>query len=139
MITIYTAGPWKDREYVREVAEKFRAAGYTVNSRWLEVSPDTPEGLTREEYYRAQALNDLEDCLKADLLIFCNTGTMSEGKAVELGVSIATLKPIIIVGPGGRQNNIFLHLNIPHYETAEAAIEWMKSEEMKAELARGVK
>jgi hypothetical protein len=136
---IYTAGPFKDREYVKEVAEKLRDNYYDVNSRWLDVSPDTPEGMTKEEYYRQQALNDLEDCIKANLLVYVNTGTMSEGKATELGVALAMLKPIIIVGPGGRSNNIFLHLNIPHYETVEQAVEWMKSEEMKAKLAKGVR
>lgn len=139
MVTIYTAGPWKDRETVREVAGKLREAGYEVNSRWLEVSEETPEGMTQEQYYRQQALHDLQDCIESDLLVYVNTGYKSEGKATELGVALATLKPIIIVGEGGRKNNIFLNLNIPQYNTVEEAIEWMKSEEMRAKIMAGIK
>lgn len=137
-VTIYTAGPWADRPQVREVASKLRDAGYIVNSRWLEVPEEAPEGMTYEEYLHMQALNDLEDCISADLLVYVNTGTKSEGKATELGVSLAMLKPILIVGPGGRTNNIFLNLNIPHFPTVEEAIEWMGVEERKANLAAGV-
>lgn len=136
MITVYTAGPWADREFVKGVAAQLRIAGYKVNSRWLDVDPNPPDGVEQEDYYRMQALNDLQDVLEADVLFYINTGTLSEGKATELGVSLATLKPIIIVGPGGRKNNIFLRLNIPHYETAEEAIEWMRGEERAHEVRK---
>lgn len=132
-MTFYTAGPWKDREAVREVAQKLRDNGYEVNSRWLEVPEETPDGMTRDEYMKQQALNDMEDVIKADALIYVNTGTLSEGKATELGVSIAMLKPIIAIG--GRGGNIFLHLNIPNFPTIDEAIDWMKEEEYKEMLA----
>jgi hypothetical protein len=126
IMTFYTAGPWKDREQVREIAEKLRAAGYTVNSRWLEVEDVADDDPKREQYLREQAINDLEDVFKADALLYVNS-RKSEGKATELGVAIASLKPIVIVG--GRENNVFLNLNIPAFPTIDEAITWMKAEE----------
>jgi len=136
VITLYTAGPWADREIVKEIANKFRDAGYHVNSRWLDVSTETPDGMTSADYYRMQAHNDLEDVLRADVLIYCNTGTLSEGKATELGVAMGTMKPIVVIG--NRERNIFLNFDFPFFDTAELAIEWMRSEEMKATLAAGI-
>jgi len=136
---IYTAGPWKDREDVKIIAEKLINAGYAVNARWLFAEETPPEGKTQEEHYRDQALDDMMDCIAADVLVYCNTGTLSEGKATELGMSLALLKPIVVVGEGRRANNIFLHLNLPFFVTVEEAIEWMKSEQTKAELAHGAR
>ena len=123
----YTAGPFKEQAFVRGVAEKLREAGYEVNSRWLESSPDAPEGVSMDDYLHQQAIRDLEDIFEADALIYVNTGYKSEGKATELGVAIATLKPIIIIGD--RSNNVFLNLNIPAYPTIEEAIAWLQAEE----------
>jgi hypothetical protein len=120
--TFYTAGPMKDQQAVREVAEKLRAAGYTVNSRWLDIEDGTNKD---EEYLQKMAVIDLEDVLKADALIYVNTGTKSEGKATELGVAIGTMKPIIVIG--GKANNIFLNLpGLPFFDTVEEAIEKFK-------------
>lgn len=130
----YTAGPWKDREFVKGVAQKLRDNGYEVNSRWLEVPETPPEGLTMDDYLKQQALDDMQDVISADCLIYINTGTLSEGKATELGVSIAMLKPIIAIG--GRSGNIFLNLNIPNYPTIEEAIDFMKEAEYAEMLAR---
>lgn len=120
----YVAGPWDHREQVREHISKVQAAGWSTCSRWAEpdnpdVDPDDPE---REAKLRFQAMRDVEDVIKADGLIYINS-KMSEGKATELGISIAMLKPIVIVG--SRERNIFLHLNIPCHPTIEEALEWL--------------
>jgi nucleoside 2-deoxyribosyltransferase len=128
--TFYTAGPWADRAQVKEVANSLRNAGYTVNSRWLDVPEVAPDGMTHEEYQIQQAINDLSDVLAADALIYVNTGTKSEGKATELGVAIGTMKPIIVIG--GKANNIFLHLpGMPFFDSIEAAI--VKFKELEEE------
>lgn len=126
-MVFYTAGPMADRPFVKEVAEKLRDAYYDVNSRWLDVPEETPEGMTQDEYMHQQAVHDLEDLLAADALIYVNTGHKSEGKATELGVAMATAKPIVVVG--GKENNIFLHLGFPNFPTIEEAIQWIKTEE----------
>ena len=128
-MTFYCAGPWKEQEFVKGVAGKLREAGYIVNSRWLETSSEPPEGVTMADYLHEQAVRDLEDVFAADALIYVNPGTLSEGKATELGIAIATLKPIIIVGENGRKGNVFLNLNIPAYPTIEEAIAWLKAED----------
>lgn len=123
--SIYVAGPWADRDHVRDVAESLRLAGYKVDARWLtadDVSIDDPE---RSAKLKVQALNDLEDLFNSEALVYVNS-LKSEGKATELGVSIALLKPIIIIGD--REGNIFLNLNMPAFPTVEAAIEWMNTQ-----------
>jgi hypothetical protein len=127
MITFYTAGPWKDREQVKVVAEKLRDEGYKVNSRWLDVPEEAPDGMAYDEYLVQQANHDLHDVVAADVLMYVNTGTLSEGKATELGIAIAMLKPIIAIG--GKANNIFLNLNIPNFPTIEEAITFLKEQE----------
>lgn len=127
--TFYVAGPWKDKENVAVIAEKLRAAGWGVNSRWIdnekEKDPSDPD---YAEVRRTNALRDVEDVIMADGLIYVNT-MKSEGKATELGMAIATMKPIVIVGDRGRDGNIFLALNIPYHRTIEEAIEWLSSPE----------
>lgn len=121
----YCAGPWAERPFVRTVIQKLNDAGWSTCSRWAEpdnpdVADDDPE---REEKLRIQAIRDIEDVITADGLIYVNTGHKSEGKATELGISIAMLKPIVIVG--GRENNIFLNLSIPAFPTTEEAVAWL--------------
>ena len=122
MIKVYVAGPWQDRPAVRVVADRLREVGYGVECRWLdhdEIAEDDPK---RDDYLREQALHDIQDLLSADAMVYVNS-RKSEGKATELGMAIATLKPIIIVGD--RRNNIFLNLNIPAFPNIDEAIHYM--------------
>ena len=122
MIKVYVAGPWQDRPAVRVVADRLREVGYGVECRWLdhdEIAEDDPK---RDDYLREQALHDIQDLLSADAMVYVNS-RKSEGKATELGIAIATLKPIIIVGD--RSNNIFLNLNIPAFPNVDEAIHYM--------------
>jgi len=133
VITFYTAGPWHDRAIVKGVRDKLVEADYKVNSRWLDIPENPPEGMSYEEYQQMQARNDLADVVSADVLMYVNTGYKSEGKATELGVAIAMLKPIIIIGD--RSNNIFLNLGMPCFADIDAAIDFLKEEEYKEMLA----
>lgn len=128
--TFYVAGPWAERPFVREIIQKLNDADWKTNSRWADpsnpdVAEDDPE---RDKQLRFQAVRDIEDVVKADGLIYVNTGLKSEGKATELGISIAMLKPIVIVGEGLRSNNIFLNLNIPAHRTIEEALVWLEGD-----------
>ena len=133
-MVFYTAGPWKDRENVRKIADTLKENGWTVNSRWLEAEDVHEDDPHRTQYLYEQAVADLEDVFAADALIYVNS-MKSEGKATELGVAIATLKPIIVIGD--RKNNVFLNLNIPAYPTIEAAVEWIKEQEGLAHAIKG--
>lgn len=123
-MTIYTAGPFKDREYVRGVRAKLQAAGFTVKADWLDIEATSDEAVT-EEYLQKMARLDYQQCEDADVLVYCNTGTLSEGKATELGIALARSKPIIILGYGGRKNNVFLNLGQPHFYTVEEVIAYL--------------
>src|SRR5688572_142606 len=107
--SFYVAGPWADRENVRKITAKLQDAGYNITSRWLEVEDVPEDDPRREEYLKQQAIHDLEDLIRADALFYVNS-MKSEGKATELGVALATMKPIIVVGD--RSNNIFLNLDL---------------------------
>lgn len=90
-----------------DYAAQFEAAGHTLTERWWEHVdiPGYPNNVT------AAGFNALEDqstldylgVVYADVLVVLNT-ERSEGKAVETGIAIALLKPIILVGS---RTNIF--------------------------------
>ena len=125
---IYIAGPWKDRPHVIDQAQKLREAGFTVDCRWLTANDVADDDPNRAQYLKDQAMNDIEDLIKADLLMVINT-RQSEGKAVELGMAIAALKRIIIIGD---RTNIFNYLNIPRFDWIEEAIAFLLAEEKAA-------
>jgi hypothetical protein len=131
----YVAGPKKDQEFVKGVAETLRREGYGVNSRWLEI--DKKDDEVDQDYLEKMALWDFEDVLKSDVLCYVNTGTKSEGKATELGIALGMMKPIIVIG--GKANNIFLNLPLQNFPTIEEAIEWMKSMEYRFMLSEGIR
>lgn len=135
-LLMYVAGPFSDRDKVRVISEKLQEAGHRVSSSWLQVRELPPEGPVREDYYREQGLIDLQEVIESDMLIYCNTGTLSEGKATELGVAIAMLKPTIIIGD--RSNNIFLHLNIPCFPDVDVAIAWMIEQKKIYMASKGI-
>lgn len=125
---LYIAGPWVDRDAVNVEAQKFRDAGHTVDCRWLtlhtEVGQSSGDALNQDEhqeFLREQALNDIEDLLNSELLVLINSAK-SEGKAVETGIAITALIPIILIG---KRSNIFHTLNIPIFATSEEAIVWI--------------
>lgn len=126
-LKIYVAGPWQDREdVVKPIAAKLVGAGYEVTSRWLEVPDVADDDPHRLEYLKEQAQHDLEDVVKADALVYVNS-RKSEGKATELGVAIARLMPIVVIG--GLENNVFLHLGLANFPTIDEALLWMKNNE----------
>lgn len=119
--TWYIAAPYIHRGQVQEHIAKIHAAGWKTNSRWAE-EDDISECL------KSRAMRDVEDVISADGLIYVNSA-LSEGKATELGIAIALLKPILIVGeqlyPERPNNNIFLNLSIPAFPTIEQMLEWL--------------
>ena len=129
--TWYCAGPWADRPFVREIIAKIQADGWKTCSRWADSLDIPPDATDRQEQLRQRAARDIEDVVQSDGLIYVNS-SISEGKSTELGLSIALLKPIIIIGERSYadrgNNNIFLNLNFPCYPTIEDALEWLKGD-----------
>ena len=122
--TWYVAAPYIHRTQVQEHITKIHTAGWKTNSRWAE------EDLS-SECLKNRAMIDVEGVINADGLIYVNSA-LSEGKATELGIAIALLKPIIIVGERSyterSNNNIFLNLSIPVFPTIEQMLEWLAGE-----------
>jgi nucleoside 2-deoxyribosyltransferase len=135
-IKIYLAAPWVEREAARAARTQLQDDGYTVTSRWLDVDEaghqkDNPDD---EPFYSAQAVNDLQDVARADVVVVLNLKT-SEGKAVETGLAIAWTKPVIIIG---EKSNIFHYLpGLPIVPTVGAASEMIRiwKDETEAVLA----
>ena len=125
--TWYVAGPWDHKAEVYELVKKVNAAGWQTCSRWAEpdntdIDPNAPD---YEEQRRFQATRDVEDVTGADGLIYVNS-KLSEGKATELGMSMALIRPIIIIGD--RRTNIFLSLDMPCFPTIEEALVWLEGD-----------
>lgn len=126
-VFVYVAAPWEDKEIAREAAEKLKAAGITITSRWIDLHKDTDKDLDENfEFLAEQAMHDLQDVYQSDILVLLNT-KKSEGKAVETGLAVAWRKPVIMVG---KRTNIFHWLPITVVETVEDTIplikQWIK-------------
>jgi len=128
MTRLYVAGPWAHKAQVNIEAQKYRDAGYTVDCHWLTLEDDDEidfNATEKQSYYRALALKDVEEVLHSDAFIIINS-KKSEGKCVELGLAIALIKPVLLIGP---RTNIFHTLNIPRFDTVEESIVWMEEQE----------
>ena len=118
---IYLAAPYARKSDAIAAREAFRAAGITVNSRWLDF--ELPPGVTTSshETLRTEAEHDVEDILACDVLVVLNL-EKSEGKAWEQGLAYGLHIPIVAVGKP--EHCVFHHLD--YYEwvsTVEAAID----------------
>lgn len=121
---VYIAAPWARKDEAIAAGKQFRAAGFEVTSRWFEHQgdPNDSTGITcPDEDIRAQALEDLEDVLRADYLVVLNL-QKSEGKAVETGVALANNIPFICVGP---RSNIFQLFGEAMVESVDDAIQYL--------------
>ena len=130
-MTIFIAAPWDDKKIAKEAAEKFRAAGIDVTSRWID-QPDTddPDELHKD------ALRDIEDIVDSHMLVLINwqsRGHETSGKAVETGIAIALWKPVVVVG---LRTNIYHWLNMPVVDTVEEAITEVQRWEPVRDLVR---
>ena len=125
-MTIYLAGPWARRDEVKEVRAQLQSAGFVVKSRWLDVdhvdSKAYGDATDDVPALQEEALRDLEDIDDADIMVVSNL-QLSEGKAVEQGIALATSMPIIVIG---ERLNVFQYLDhvtvVPDVESAIRAL-----------------
>lgn len=119
MKNIYLASTYGQMHEMRMVAEKLRAAGHTVTSRWID---GDEEGLSREK----AALMDIADVAYSDIIMSFTlppkTPHTGGGRHVEFGYGYALGKRMLIVGQIGE--HVFHHLpSIEHYENLDLAME----------------
>lgn len=123
MTHVYIAGRYSRRDEFREMRKKLYAAGYIVNSRWLnESSPlDSQMGDQEEEFYLKTQRVDLVDICRAEEMLFFaedpTVGVPRGGRHVEFGYALASGIPINVIGP--RENVFHYHHTINHYATLE--------------------
>ena len=116
---IYLAAPWLRRHEVPAVAAQLEAAGHTITERWWEHPDVNSGGPDAHPELERQAFADFEGVVRADALVLLNLAT-SEGKAVETGVALALVKPVVVVG---ERSNVFHHMpNVHLVGSVEAAL-----------------
>jgi hypothetical protein len=119
-VKIYLAAKWANKEYMKTVAEQLKACGHEITSRWIHFH----KGVGRQE----SALQDVEDVLKADMLVSFTesptAGYMTGGRHVEFGIAYASGKQLILVGP---KENIFHDLpNVIQLNSVIELIDYLK-------------
>jgi nucleoside 2-deoxyribosyltransferase len=102
-LKIYTAGSISRRPEIKEAASDLRGEGYIVTSRWLdEIGPNLAFANYPVDLKQRNAIRDLEDILKADVLLHFADGYGHQGRGggrhFEAGYAWANQKPIIVYG-----------------------------------------
>jgi len=107
---IYLAAAYSRREEARQLADELnQLPGITVAARWLSELSTTPDGMSRLEFRRRRALEDLEDVDAADVLVrLTDTLAMAAetvpanlitgSRMFEQGYAWALGKSVIVVG-----------------------------------------
>jgi len=119
-VKVYVAAPWVRKSDAIAAGQQLEKNGFEVTSRWFhhEGNPSDPTGSTSPlESIQDQARQDIDDVLRADVLVVLNL-EKSEGKAVETGLAIGASIPVISVGS---RSNIFQTLGV-EVQTLEDAI-----------------
>lgn len=121
----YLAGAYSRRLEILGYANRMRALGFTVTSRWLDGSHEhtggDPYDATRDER-SAWAAVDLQDVDDADAVIMFETDAatprMRGGAHVEFGYAMAKGKQMIVVGYDGGRHHIFHALpSVVHFHS----------------------
>lgn len=103
----YVASHFSEKELTKKLAEQIAVDGHVCTSTWLsqEDLTDPHDHETRQRY----ALEDMQDVLRSDVLVFRNPkeshGKGSGGRRVEFGIAAFAGMPILIYG--GPSEGIF--------------------------------
>ena len=131
MFKVYIAAPYSMKETVAAEAAELQAVGIECTSSWVKerhAATVQMGDLTHDEHL-TYALQDVEDVLAADLLMFHIDPTKTivrGGRHVEFGMAvminrISRKMPIFVIGED--RENIFHHLQyVIHFATWELAL-----------------
>ena len=120
---VYLAAPYSMKDAIKERARELLECGITVTSTWLNEphAPNTQMGELTHKQHQKYALQDIDDVVAADMLVFQTDPTKTivrGGRHVEFGIAVAFHKPIWVVGE--EYENIFHHLNlVTHFKSWE--------------------
>lgn len=105
-VHVYIAGRSEDQAVARQLRDRLAKHDIACTSTWLGTNGIIPD-------FKRAALICLQDIARADAVVIMNpenvhrTGT--GGRHTEVGIAIATGKPVVIVG---KQENVFHHLDL---------------------------
>lgn len=122
---IYIAARFSRRPEANALAQKLKALGCQITSRW--VLPDTdhvmPTGLSAQAADKERerfALEDFEDVRECHMLISLQEEPRNNsrgGRHVEFGMALGLGKAMVCIGP---RETVFHHLpSVQHHETTE--------------------
>lgn len=116
MTSIYLASPYERLAELATYADKLRAAGHTVTSRWLLGNKFGVDEETAHHSIKALICADnLDDIDAADTFLLFTPGTERGGCFVEFGYALAKGKQCVVIGP--RTNVFTYHLQVPQCDS----------------------
>lgn len=129
---IYVAAAFSKRLEATNLAEALEDRGFEVTSRWL--VEKKPEGADYEKYLEHEALMDVNDVLRSDLLVritdteelqqeVVNSKLITGSRFFEMGMAYAKGIPIIVVG--GNQCLFDRLPSIKHFENTTQLFEYL--------------
>lgn len=125
MSAVYIAARFSRRPEANALAQRLKAMGHTITSRW--VLPDSdhvvPTGMSRQAADSERqrfAVEDIFDIQQADWLVSLQEEPRSNGRGgrhVEFGYAVALNIRITVIGP---RETVFHHLpTVEHFDTVE--------------------
>lgn len=114
-MNIYIAARFSRRPECNALAQRLKALGHSITSRWVKPDSDhvAPTGLSAQAADKERtrfALEDMEDVLACDAMVSLMEEPRSNsrgGRHVEFGVALGLCKQVFIIGP---RETVFHHL-----------------------------
>lgn len=130
---IYIAARFSRRPEANALAQRLKAAGHEITSRW--VLPETdhvlPTGVSEQAADKERerfALEDVADVYACDMMVSLMEEPRSNGRGgrhVEFGMAIGIGAFLAIIGP---RETVFHHLpSVWQFETVDEFMEWVEA------------
>jgi nucleoside 2-deoxyribosyltransferase len=123
---IYLAGRYGRRQELAEYAERLRAMGHEVSSRWLLGEHEAKDVNPTKDEAAQWAREDLEDIDRSDMLIAFTEEPGSSyrgGRHVEMGYAIARRLNLFVIGP--RENVFYSIWGIKQFNSFDDAFAFL--------------
>ena len=134
MKSCYLAAAFHRQKEMRELAKEVEALGVTVTSQWLYEDPAPTDLIEKEKFLEENAIMDMNDVERADVLIrfsddlsspFIPSEWGTASRMEEAGMATAWGKQVVIVG--GKQSLFDRLLNRVHLKDKTELLFWLKA------------
>jgi nucleoside 2-deoxyribosyltransferase len=132
-VHIYIAARFSRRPEANALANKLKALGHTIVSRWVKPDSDhvAPTGLSKQaadDERRRFAQEDFDDLCACDMIVSLQEEPRNNsrgGRHVEFGMALALGKKVVCIGP---RETVFHHLpQVRNFSDEEQFLIWMAS------------